>query len=179
MSVLLYLHRFCISVAQTYIQEDLGLSNSEIGWILSAFFWTYALGQVPAGWLSDRFGSRSMLTLYVLLWSLFTGLMGGVSSFAAVLLLRLGFGFSQAGAYPTAGSVVSKWVPFQARGTASGLIATGGRVGAVFAMFATGYLLVWLTPVSTPPALEPQSILNGPLLCEAVSYTHLTLPTKA
>ena len=165
MSVLLYLHRFCISVAQTYIQEDLGLSNTEIGWILSAFFWTYALGQVPAGWLSDRFGSRSMLTLYVLLWSLFTGLMGGASSFAAVLLLRLGFGFSQAGAYPTAGSVVSKWVPFKLRGTASGLIATGGRVGAVFAMFATGYLLVWLTPASTPPALAEGAILNGPRLC--------------
>ena len=169
MSVLLYLHRFCISVAQTYIQEDLGLSNSEIAWILSAFFWTYALGQVPAGWLSDRFGSRSMLALYVLLWSLFTGLMGGVSSFLAVLLLRLGFGFSQAGAYPTAGSVVSKWVPFQARGTASGLIATGGRVGAVFAMFATGYLLVWLTPLSTPPALEQGSILNGPRLCDELA----------
>ena len=169
MSVLLYLHRFCISVAQTYIQEDLGLSNSEIAWILSAFFWTYALGQVPAGWLSDRFGSRSMLALYVLLWSLFTGLMGGVSSFLAVLLLRLGFGFSQAGAYPTAGSVVSKWVPFQSRGTASGLIATGGRVGAVFAMFATGYLLVWLTPLSTPPALEQGSILNGPRLCDELA----------
>ena len=169
MSVLLYLHRFCISVAQTYIQEDLGLSNSEIAWILSAFFWTYALGQVPAGWLSDRFGSRSMLALYVLLWSLFTGLMGGVSSFLAVLLLRLGFGFSQAGAYPTAGSVVSKWVPFQTRGTASGLIATGGRVGAVFAMFATGYLLVWLTPLSTPPALEQGSILNGPRLCDELA----------
>ena len=54
MSVLLYLHRFCISVAQTYIQEDLGLTNSQISWILSAFFWTYALGQVPSGWLSDR-----------------------------------------------------------------------------------------------------------------------------
>ena len=169
MSVLLYLHRFCFSIPQTYIQEDLGLSNSEIAWILSAFFWTYALGQVPAGWLSDRFGSRSMLTLYVLLWSLFTGLMGGVSSFLALLLLRLGFGFSQAGAYPTAGSVVSKWVPFQSRGTASGLIATGGRVGAVFAMFATGYLLVWLTPLSTPTALEQGSILNGPQLCEELA----------
>ena len=177
MSVLLYLHRFCISVAQTYIQEDLELTNSQIGWVLSAFFWTYALGQVPAGWLSDRFGSRSMLTLYVLLWSLFTGLMGGASAFAAVLLLRLGFGFSQAGAYPTAGSIVSKWVPFKSRGTASGVISMGGRVGAVFAMFATGHLLVWLTPASTPTALDQESILNGPRLCYELAARPDTVTT--
>jgi MFS family permease len=169
MSVLLYLHRFCISVAQTYIQEDLGLTNSEIGWMLSAFFWTYALGQVPAGWLTDRFGSRATLTLYILLWSLFTGLTGAASAFAAVLLLRFGFGFAQAGAYPTAASIVSKWVPFKSRGTASGVISMGGRVGAVFAMFATGYLLVWLTPASTPTALETGSILNGPRLCHELA----------
>ncbi|MGD9855800.1 MAG: MFS transporter, partial [Planctomycetaceae bacterium] len=110
MSVLLYLDRFCISFAEIYIQEDLGLTNVEVGWMLSAFFWTYALGQVPAGWLTDRFGSRIMLTAYVLLWSLFTGLTGGVSAFAALLALRFGFGFSQSGAYPTGSSIVSKWV---------------------------------------------------------------------
>ena len=90
MSVLLYLHRFCISVAQTYIQQDLGLTNAQIAWMLSAFFWTYALGQVPSGWLTDRFGSRAMLTLYILLWSLFTGLTGAAGAFVAVLLLRFG-----------------------------------------------------------------------------------------
>jgi ACS family glucarate transporter-like MFS transporter len=165
MSALLYLHRFCISVAQTYIQQDLGLTNSQIGWMLSAFFWTYALGQVPAGWLTDRFGSRVTLTLYILLWSLFTGLTGAVSAFTAVLLLRFGFGFAQAGAYPTAASIVSKWVPFQSRGMANGLIAMGGRVGAVCAMFATGYLLVWLTPASTPTKLDAGAVLNGPQFC--------------
>ena len=169
MSVLLYLHRFCISVAQTYIQEDLGLTTAQIGWILSAFFATYALGQVPSGWLTDRFGSRAMLTSYILLWSLFTALTGAASAFVIVLLLRFGFGFSQAGAYPTAASIVSKWVPFKSRGTASGVISMGGRVGAVFAMFATGHLLVWLTPASTPTALDPGSILNGPRLCHELA----------
>ncbi|MBC8354612.1 MAG: MFS transporter [Planctomycetes bacterium] len=165
MSVLLYLHRFCISVAQTYIQEDLNLTDQQVGMMLSAFFWTYALGQVPAGWLTDRFGSRIMLTSYILLWSLFTGLTGAASAFAAVLLLRFGFGFAQAGAYPTAASIVSKWVPFQSRGSASGIISMGGRVGAVLAMFATGYLLVWFTPASTPPTLDSNSIMNGERLC--------------
>ena len=169
MSVLLYLHRFCISVAQTYIQEDLNLTNGQVYWMLSAFFWTYALGQVPAGWLTDRFGSRIMLTSYILLWSLFTGLTGAASAFAAILLLRFGFGFAQAGAYPTAASVVSKWVPFQSRGTASGIISMGGRVGAVFAMFVTGYLLVWFTPASTPPTLDSASIMDEWRLCHELA----------
>lgn len=165
MSVLLYLHRFCISVAQTYIQEDLDLSNRQVGLMLSAFFVTYAFGQVPSGWLTDRFGSRLMLTLYILLWSLFTGLTGAASAFLAVLLLRFGFGFAQAGAYPTAASIVSKWVPFQSRGLASGVISMGGRIGNVLAMFATGFLLVSLTPADTPAILETDSIMNGPRLC--------------
>jgi nitrate/nitrite transporter NarK len=165
MSVLLYLHRFCISMVQTYIEEDLGLTAGQIYWIFFAFFLTYALGQIPSGWLTDRFGSRIMLTSYILLWSLFTGLTGAVSAFAALLLLRLGFGFSQAGAYPTGASIVSKWVPFKSRGLASGIISMGGRVGAVFAMFVTGYVLVWLTPASTPTAFDERSIMNPALFC--------------
>jgi ACS family glucarate transporter-like MFS transporter len=165
MSLLLYLDRFCISFAEMFIQEDLGLSNVQVGWMLSAFFWTYALGQVPAGWLTDRFGSRIMLTLYVLMWSLFTGLTGGVSAFAALLLLRLGFGFAQSGAYPTASSIVSKWVPLARRGTASSIIAFGGRVGGFLALFASGHMIVWLTPHDTETALRPDKLLQPALLC--------------
>lgn len=165
MSVLLYLHRYCISIAQTYIQEDLDLSNAQVSWMLSAFFWTYALGQVPSGWLTDRFGSRIMLTLYILLWSLFTGLTGGALAFTAVVLLRSGFGISQAGAYPTAASIVRKWVPFESRGLASGFISAGGRLGAVFAMFLTGFLLVWLTPADTQTAFDARSVLDPARFC--------------
>ncbi len=177
MAVLLYLDRFCISFVEMYIQEDLRLTNTQTGWMLSAFFWTYALGQVPSGWLSDRFGSRLMLTLYVLTWSVFTGLSGAVSSFAALLVLRLGFGFGQAGAYPTASGMVSKWVPFSQRGTASGIIALGGRMGAFLALFVSGYLLVALTPWDTRTTLIPDDIMNGPLLChELHTSAEITKP---
>ncbi|MBX3438817.1 MAG: MFS transporter, partial [Planctomycetaceae bacterium] len=174
MSVLLYLDRFCISFAEIYIQEDLALTNTQVGWMLSAFFWTYALGQVPAGWLTDRFGSRIMLTTYVLAWSLFTGLTGAASVFAALLLLRLGFGFAQSGAYPTGSSIVSKWVPFHRRGTASGIISLGGRVGGFLALFASGYLIVWLTPSTTPSVLQPSDILNPTSLCIALGESTAT-----
>lgn len=165
MSVLLYLDRFCISFAEVFIKQDLGLSDVQVGWMLSAFFWTYALGQVPSGWLSDRFGARLMLTLYVLLWSVFTGLTGAAFGFTVLMLLRFGFGFAQAGAYPTGASIVSKWVPFTARGLASSIVAVGGRVGGFLALLATGYVIVWLTPASTPPEIQPADILRGPQLC--------------
>src|SRR5687767_5600975 len=109
MSVLLYLDRFCISFAERLIKEDLDLSNKQMGWILSAFFWSYALGQVPSGWFSDRFGARNMLALYILLWSLFTALTGLAAGFAMLVVMRLGFGLAQAGAYPTAASLLSRW----------------------------------------------------------------------
>src|SRR6516165_9094716 len=74
MAVLLYLDRYCLSLAERSIKTDLQLSNFQASLLLGAFSVTYALGQVPAGWLSDRFGARVMLTLYILIWSLFTGL---------------------------------------------------------------------------------------------------------
>jgi MFS family permease len=170
MSILLYLDRFCISFAEIYIQEDLGLTNKQVAWMLSAFFWTYALGQVPSGWLTDRFGSRIMLTLYVLLWSLFTGLTGGASAFFALLLLRLGFGVGQAGAYPTASSIVSKWTPSASRGKASSIVAFGGRIGGFLALWVSGFLIVGLTPSDVRTTLESGDILSGPQLCYELAH---------
>src|SRR5438874_13507414 len=75
-ATLLYLDRICLSFAERYVKEDLGITNDQMGVVLSSFFWAYALGQLPAGWLADRFGARLMLALYVAVWSAFTGLLG-------------------------------------------------------------------------------------------------------
>ena len=111
MSFLLYLDRFCVSFAVDYIRQDLGMTQNQAKWFLSAFFWSYALGQVPAGWLSDRFGARIMLVIYILTWSFFTGLIGAAHSFLILIVTRLGCGLGQAGAYPTAASIVGRWMP--------------------------------------------------------------------
>jgi MFS family permease len=144
MSFLLYLDRMCLSFVQTYITDDLHLSKDAVAWLLGVFYLSYALGQVPSGWLSDRFGARRTLALYILLWSLFTALMGAAWSFALLLLLRLGCGLGQAGAYPTSGGLLSKWVPFRRRALASSLVTLGGRFGAVAAPVLTAYLLAVL-----------------------------------
>lgn len=160
MAVLLYLDRFCVGFAVDYIREDLRLTQTQIGWFFSAFFWSYALAQVPSGWLSDRYGARIMLAIYVLSWSVFTAMIGAVYSFAMLLFARVGCGIGQAGAYPTSASVVSKWVPFQNRGLASSIVAFGGRAGGALAPLLTASLIVFFLPADATTTLQPDDMLN-------------------
>ncbi|MBW3538700.1 MAG: MFS transporter [Planctomycetes bacterium] len=161
MAVLLYLDRFCVGFAVDYIREDLDLKQKHISWFISAFFWSYALAQVPSGWLSDRYGARIMLVVYILSWSLFTGMIGAAYSLGILLLMRLGCGLGQAGAYPTSASVVSKWVPFSARGQASSIVAFGGRCGGALAPLITAHLIVLFVPLGAPVAFDEGDLLSG------------------
>ena len=160
MAVLLYLDRYCVSIAEQYIREDLSLSQKEMGWFMGAFFYSYALAQVPSGWLSDRFGARIMLVIYILSWSFFTAMIGAAYSFVMLVVARLGCGLGQAGAYPTSASMVSKWVPFSERGGASAVIAFGGRVGGALAPLLTAYLIVQFVPADTSPLFADAQLLE-------------------
>lgn len=157
-AVMLYLTRVCLGQAAPSMSEELGLGPEQMGLVLGAFFWTYALGQVPAGWLSDRFGARPMLTAYVVVWSIFTccvgmadwaviGLSGALGMAPALIWtwmlvgLRGAVGVGQAGAYPTAGSLLSRWVEFRNRGLASGVVSSGGRIGGILAPALTALLI--------------------------------------
>ena len=81
MSFVLYLHRFFLSFIERFIKVDMNLSDTQIALLLSSFFWAYGFGQVPGGWLSDRFGARRMLTAYIVVWSILTGLVGVATAF--------------------------------------------------------------------------------------------------
>lgn len=144
MAFILYLDRICMGeiVKSLSFNAELGLSKEEIGKILGSFFFTYALFQVPAGWASDRFGARPMLTAYIVLWSLLTLATGLVSTFAGLLLVRLLCGAAEAGAYPTSMALIRKWIPLESRARASGLVAIGGRIGGTLAPFLTIWLVV-------------------------------------
>ncbi|MFM8325495.1 MAG: MFS transporter, partial [Pirellulaceae bacterium] len=113
------------------------ISKSQIGDVLGAFFFTYALFQVPAGWICDRLGARRGLASYIFFWSLLTAATAWVGSLPGLLAARLGFGVAQAGAYPASNAIVRRWFPLQTRGRASGLIAFGGRLGGTVAPFLT------------------------------------------
>ncbi len=168
-SLLLYLDRFCVNYAQELVKEDLGISNQQLAWCMSSFFISYALAQVPSGWLTDRYGPRLMLTYYILVWSFFTAAMGWVTGFAMLLAVRLAAGLGQAGAYPTAASVVGRWVPLSRRGLASSFIGMGGRVGAFIAPIATAYLVILFVPAGTPVAVNEADIYDVRAIATALA----------
>jgi ACS family glucarate transporter-like MFS transporter len=142
-AVMLYLDRNCIAEIAKLdaFKTELDLSDTQTGAILSVFFFAYALAQVPAGWLSDLFGARRMLTTYILLWSLCTALTGLATGFVMLVVARLVLGVAQAGCYPAANSLVKRWTPLAARGTASSIVSFGGRLGGVIAPVLTAWLL--------------------------------------
>ena len=160
MSVLLYLDRFAVNIASEFIREDLRMSQTQMSWFISAFFWSYALCQVPAGWLSDRFGGRMMLSLYIIAWSIFTGLMGFASAVWVVLWLRVFCGIAQAGAYPTSASLIRQWYPISQRGVASSIVGLGGRFGAVLAPLMTAWLIVYFIGNDSSAKLVQTDILD-------------------
>src|SRR5205807_4344501 len=75
-TVLNYLDRLNFSIAGKYIQDELSLSTQTMGWVFSAFLLGYALCQVPGGWLGDKYGPRDVMTVAILVWSIFTALTG-------------------------------------------------------------------------------------------------------
>ena len=134
LSVLLYIDRVCISAAKEPITGDLGLSDTEFGWALSAFALGYALFQTPSGIMADRFGPRVVLTSVVIFWSLFTGMTGLAIGFGTLLLARFLFGVGEAGAFPSCARAFYSWLPVSERGIAQGINFSGSRLGAAFAL---------------------------------------------
>lgn len=146
MAFILYLDRICLAeiVKAASFQQDIVLTKEQIGRVLGVFFFSYALFQVPAGWASDRFGARPMLTTYIVLWSIFTALTGLVSSFPGLVAMRLLCGAAEAGAYPTSGALIRRWMPLAERARASSLVTLGGRIGGTLAPFLTAWMVVGL-----------------------------------
>src|SRR4051812_13884343 len=104
LAALTYLDRLCISAAAPAITKEFGFSRVQMGYIFSAFTFTYALFEIPSGWFGDRFGTRKSLTRIVLWWSAFTILTGATVGFYSLLVVRLMFGAGEAGAIPNSAS---------------------------------------------------------------------------
>ncbi|MCF8225121.1 MAG: MFS transporter [Bacteroidales bacterium] len=133
-SLFMYIDRACISAAKEPITGDLGLTDNQMGWVLSAFALGYALFQVPGGLMSDRFGPRKVLAGIITLWSLFTALTGMVKSYSGMLIVRFLFGGGEAGAFPGISRAVYSWIPMKERGIVQGINFSGSRIGAAVAM---------------------------------------------
>lgn len=141
MAVVLYLDRMAISVAMPAIAQDLNLEIKQVADSVAAFFWCYALCQVPAGWLGDRWGGRRALSAYVVAWSLAIAGLGLAGGLASLIVMRALLGVGQAGAYATTASFLRRWMPFGRRGFANSAVSLGGRAGGVLAPALTSTLM--------------------------------------
>ena len=134
-SVITFLDRINITMASGDIMAELGLTESQWGWVLSVFTISYGLMQVPLGVWGDKRGYRLVLALIVLWWSLFTGLTGLAWSFASLLVIRFMFGIGEAGSYPCMTGVVVKWYKQHETSTAQGYIWAASRMGGALTPF--------------------------------------------
>lgn len=122
-----YADRATISIAGSSMQKDLGIDAITLGYIFSAFGWAYVIGQIPGGWLLDRFGSKRVYAAGIFIWSMFTLLQGFVGmmpvAWAVVTLFVLRFmvGFAEAPSFPGNARIVAAWFPTAERGTASAI----------------------------------------------------------
>jgi ACS family glucarate transporter-like MFS transporter len=119
--------RATISIAGADLRTALDLSPVQMGYIFSAFAWSYVLAQLPGGWLLDRFGSKTTYFFGLTLWSLFTvfqgavGFLTGGAAVAVLFALRLAVGAAEAPSFPGNGRITSAWFPADERGLASAI----------------------------------------------------------
>jgi sugar phosphate permease len=136
-----YIQRYSINLFAPSIQDDLSLDKDQMGSVMSGFFAGYALTQIPAAWLGDRWGTRRALALYSVVWSLATGLMAAADNLDGLIIVWTLMGMAQAGIFPCAIIGLREWQPATQRGIASGMLATFMNVGAVLAPLVAGWLL--------------------------------------
>jgi len=136
-SLINYLDRFTLSIALPLISLDLHLDPARKGMLLSAFFWSYALMQIPSGWCADRFNLRWLYAGTFALWSLAQGLTGLAGSLGVLIVFRILLGIGESIYLPGGTKIVSLLFAPEERGLPSGTFDFGTRIGMV-----TGGLLV-------------------------------------
>ncbi|QXP51983.1 MFS transporter [Cellulophaga sp. HaHa_2_95] len=136
--VINYLDRSNISVAAFALSEDLDLSSVQMGFIFSAFAWTYAILQIPGGFMADKIKTRVLYSVIMALWSIATLVQGMANSFVSLLGLRATIGVFEAPSYPTNNVIVTRWFPEKERASAIAIYTSGQFLGLAF-----------LTPVLT------------------------------
>lgn len=139
--LVMFLDRACMGSATPMIMREFGLDKITMGWSVSAFNWTYALFQVPGGWLADRFGSRIVLSVAIAWWSIFTAATGFAFNASSLAVMRGLFGLGEAAAWPAASRSLHRWLPSRQRAFGQGFQHSGARLGASFAPTLVVFLI--------------------------------------
>jgi len=177
-----YIDRGALPTAAHLIQDDLGFSESQLGILFAAFFWTYSVIQIPVGWVAERFGAHRVLAAGLTLWACATMLVGFAHTFPALLALRLLLGVGESVGFPSVSKLLAIVVPVAYLGSANGIVAFGYLFGPAIGSYCGGLLmahfgwrsafwvfgaasLLWLLPwsqVKLPQRAAHQAATEGP-----------------
>ncbi|OFT46482.1 hypothetical protein HMPREF3159_14630 [Brachybacterium sp. HMSC06H03] len=142
-----YIDRTALSIALPYMSEDLDLDPAMQGWILSLFFWTYLIFQIPGGWLLDRFGARKVVGAAGVTWGLVQTSIGFLTSGIGLGIARLGLGAFEAPTAPSGSKINSAWMPPSERARGATFIdmagAFGSAVGGIIVTSIIGVFGSW------------------------------------
>lgn len=142
-----YADRTVLSIAGPALAKALDLDSVSMGYIFSAFGWSYVLSQLPGGWLLDRFGSRKVYSISIFVWSFFTFLTGftgifiGFSAVVALFILRFLLGIAESPAFPANSRITVAWFPTRETGTAAAIFNSAQYFATVLFAPLIGYIV--------------------------------------
>ncbi len=139
-----YVDRGNLATAAPLIQDQLGLTATQLGLLGSAFYYAYVPLMPAAGWLVEHSGPKRALGAGIAIWSAATAASGLVSGFVALLLLRLLLGLGESVAFPAATKVIAAAVPLDRLGLANGFMSFGYLIGPAVGTAAGGYLMNYI-----------------------------------
>ena len=144
-SFMLYLHRYTWNIIRPELQEQYGFSNTQLEAMGTAFYFTYAIGQIPSGMIVDLFGPHLFLTVSILVWAVAVPMHAMTGNLYGLGSVRLLFGAAQAGCYPALGQVTRTWFPLRIRTQVQGWVASfaGRGGGALSSVIMATILMGW------------------------------------
>ncbi len=175
------------------MQVDLQLTKTQLGELMSAFFWVYAFVQIPIGWLAERYGAGRVLASGLIVWACATLLLGISSAFPALIAFRMLLGLGESTGFPCVSKLLATAVPVTSLGLANGIVGCAYTLGPAFGTYFGGMLmaqygwrstflafgalsLLWLIPwsrVSVPKTVAAQKDTPMPSLQRIVSEPSL------
>lgn len=160
-SFLLYLHRYSWNVVGPKLQAEFAFSHTQVAFLFSLFYYTYAAGQIPSGLIIDRFGPHRFLSIIMLSWSIAVTGIAQTTNLVLLGLCRLVFGAAQAGCYPALTQVTRQWFPAGQRTLLQGWIATTfGRSGGAMSPIIVGAVLMGWCGLSWQAAVTSLGLIG-------------------
>jgi len=136
-----YVDRGNLATAAPLIKDELRITNTEFGVLISAFFWIYVPFQLIAAWFVTKFGAYRALVGGLLVWSIATVLTGLAGGFFSLLVLRVVLGLGESASFPATSKLLAQNLPVEKLGFANALVSTGIILGPAVGTVVGGLVM--------------------------------------